>query len=39
VVDDHGDPAELLATLDEAEKAAAALRDQFNAILTEALLR
>jgi type I restriction enzyme M protein len=37
--DDHGDPAELLARLDEAEDRAAALRDQLKAILAEALLR
>jgi type I restriction enzyme M protein len=39
VADDHGDPEELLAKLDEAEKQAAALRDQLKAILEEALLR
>ena len=39
VADDHGDPAELLAKLDEAEKQAATLRDRLKAILTEALLR
>jgi len=39
VADDHGDPEELLARLDEAEKQAAALRDQLKAILAEALLR
>ena len=39
VADDHGDPEELLAKLDEAEKHAAALRDQLKAILDEALLR
>ena len=39
VADDHGDPEELLAKLDEAEKQAAALRDQLKAILAEALLR
>ena len=39
VADDHGDPEELLAKLDEAEGEAAALRDQLKAILTEALLR
>ena len=39
VADDHGDPEELLAKLDEAEKEAAALRDQLKAVLTEALLR
>jgi type I restriction enzyme M protein len=39
VADDHGDPEELLQKLDEAEKQAAALRDQLKAILEEALLR
>lgn len=39
VADDHGDPEELLARLEEAEKEAAALRDQLKAILAEALLR
>ena len=39
VADDHGDPEELLAKLDEAEKQTAALRDQLKAILEEALLR
>ena len=39
VADDHGDPEELLAKLDEAEKQAATLRDQLKAILEEALLR
>lgn len=39
VADDHGDPEELLARLDEADKQAAALRDQLKAILEEALLR
>jgi type I restriction enzyme M protein len=39
VDDDHGDPEELLARLDEAEKQAATLRDQLKAILEEALLR
>ena len=37
--DDHGDPGELLARLDEAEAQAAALRDQLKAVLAEALLR
>src|SRR5262245_31708623 len=36
---DHGDPEELLARLDEAEKETAILRDQLKAILAEALLR
>lgn len=39
VAEDHGDPEELLKKLDEAEKQAAALRDQLKAILEEALLR
>jgi type I restriction enzyme M protein len=39
VADDHGDPEELLAKLDEAEKQTAALRDQLKSILAEALLR
>ena len=39
VADDHGDPEELLARLDEAEKEAGALRDQLKAVLAEALLR
>jgi type I restriction enzyme M protein len=39
VADVHGDPEELLARLDEAEKQTAALRDQLKAILAEALLR
>ena len=39
VADDHGDPAELLASLDAAEQQTAALRDQLKAILQEALLR
>jgi type I restriction enzyme M protein len=39
VADDHGDPEELLAKLDEAEQQTAALRDQLKAILEEALLR
>ena len=39
VTDDHGDPAQLLAKLEEAESAANALRDQLKAILAEALLR
>ena len=39
VADDHGDPEELLAKLDEAEKDTAKLRDQLKAILEEALLR
>jgi len=39
VADDHGDPKELLAKLDETESSANALRDQLKIILTEALLR
>jgi type I restriction enzyme M protein len=39
VADDHGDPDELLVSLNEAEAKAAALRDQLKAILQEALLR
>ena len=39
VADDHGDPEELRVKLDEAEKQAAALRDQLKAVLAEALLR
>ena len=35
VADDHGDPEELLAKLDEAEKETANLRDQLKAILGE----
>ena len=39
VEDEHGDPHELLAKLDEAESKVAALRDQLKIILAEALLR
>ena len=39
VADDHGDPAELLARLEQDEQRTASLRDQLKAILTEALLR
>src|SRR5580692_10654062 len=39
IADDHGDPGELLAKLDEAETQAETLRDQLKAILSEALLR
>jgi type I restriction enzyme M protein len=39
VADDHGDPEELLAKLEEAEKQTAALRDQLKVILAEALTR
>lgn len=38
VADDHGDPVELLARLDEAEARANSLRDQLKTILEEALL-
>lgn len=39
IVDDHGDPAEWLAKLQEAEHETAALRDQLKSILAEALLQ
>jgi type I restriction enzyme M protein len=39
VADDHGNPLELLAKLDEAEAQASALRDQLKSILEDALLR
>jgi type I restriction enzyme M protein len=39
VADDHGDPAELLAKLEQDEQRTAALRDQLKNILAEALLR
>jgi type I restriction enzyme M protein len=39
VADDHGDPVELLARLDETEGRAASLRDQLKSILQAALLR
>jgi type I restriction enzyme M protein len=39
VADDLGDPAELLAKLEQAEQKAAGFRDQLKAILAEALLR
>jgi type I restriction enzyme M protein len=39
VADDHGDPEELLAKLNEAESQAVTLRDQLKSILAEALLR
>jgi type I restriction enzyme M protein len=39
VADDHGEPDELLAKLNEAELQAAALRNQLKSILAEALLR
>jgi type I restriction enzyme M protein len=39
VADEHGDPEELLAKLNEAEQQAAAIREQLKAILAKALLR
>ena len=39
VADEHGDPEELLAKLEEAEREAARLRNELRAILEEALLR
>jgi type I restriction enzyme M protein len=39
VADDHGDPEELLVTLNAAEAETASLRDQLKAILAEALAR
>jgi len=39
VAADHGDPAELLETLNQAEAKTAELRDQLKAILAEALAR
>jgi type I restriction enzyme M protein len=39
IADDHGDPAELLAKLEQDEQKTASLRDQLKAILAEALLR
>jgi type I restriction enzyme M protein len=39
VADDHGNPEELLAKLEEAERQTAALRDQLKAILAGALTR
>jgi type I restriction enzyme M protein len=39
VEEDHGDPAELLAKLNESEAATAKLRDKLKAILEQALLR
>jgi type I restriction enzyme M protein len=39
IADDHGDPAELLARLEQDERKTASLRDQLKAILAEALLR
>ncbi|MCC7201359.1 MAG: N-6 DNA methylase [Nitrospirae bacterium] len=37
--EDHGNPAELLAKLEESEAETARLRDKLKAILEEALLR
>lgn len=39
VVDDHGNPEELLAELNESESQSVKLRDQLKTILAEALLR
>jgi type I restriction enzyme M protein len=39
VPDDHGDPKELLAALEDAERQTASIRDQLKAILGEALFR
>ncbi|WP_305629201.1 hypothetical protein [Methylicorpusculum sp.] len=39
IADDHGDPAELLAKLEQDEQTVAHLRDQLKSILAEALLR
>ncbi len=39
VADDHGDPEELLAKLNEAERETSNLRDQLKSILEKALLR
>jgi len=39
VADDHGDPVELLALLEQGEQKVANLRDQLKVILAEALLR
>ncbi len=39
VEEDHGDPAELLAKLNESEAATAKLRDKLKSILEQALLR
>ncbi len=39
VVDDHGDPREILAKLEQDELKTAQLRDQLKGILAEALLR
>lgn len=39
IEDNHGDPADLLAKLNESEHQAASVREQLKAILAEALLR
>jgi type I restriction enzyme M protein len=39
IADDHGDPAELLAKLEQSESETAKLRDKLKSILEEALLR
>jgi hypothetical protein len=39
VADNHGDPIELLAKLEQDERHVTSLRDQLKAILAEALLR
>jgi type I restriction enzyme M protein len=39
VEEDHGDPKELLAKLDQSETDTAKLRDKLKSILQEALLR
>jgi type I restriction enzyme M protein len=39
VADDHGDPEELLAKLEQDEQKTASLRDKLKNILAEALLR
>jgi type I restriction enzyme M protein len=39
IADDHGDPAELLAKLEQSEAETAKLRDKLKGILEEALLR
>lgn len=39
VEEEHGDPVELLAKLEESERETAKLRDRLKVILEEALLR
>ena len=39
VADDHGDPEELLARLEQDERTVGELREQLKAMLAEALLR